>query len=105
MGCLPPTPRLQERRAAAAAPLKSAGALRPVGRPPSWQTRRTHARCDLENFFLTGGLEIAAHRSLQSLGVLVAQVLETCQLVNAPLVRLGRVRIEVCFLFVKDFLE
>jgi SNF2 family DNA or RNA helicase len=69
------------------------------------ESRGTYRSHDLENFFLTGGLEIAAHRSLQSLGVLVAQVLETCQLVNAPLVRLGRVRIEVCFLFVKDFLE
>src|SRR5258706_1515549 len=41
------------------------------------ESRGTYRSHDLENFFLTGGLEIAAHRSLQSLGVLVAQVLET----------------------------
>src|SRR5208282_1953834 len=60
---------------------------------------------DLEDFFLTSGLEVTAHRSLESLGVLVAQILKTCQLVDTPLVRFGCVRIEVRFLFVKDFLE
>ena len=38
-------------------------------------------------------------------GVLVAQILKTCQLVDTPLVRFGRVRIEVRLLFVKTFLE
>src|ERR1700688_1833607 len=57
---------------------------------------------DLEYFFLTGRLEVAAHRSLQNLGILIAQVLKACQLIDAPLVRLGRVRIEICFLFVVD---
>src|ERR1700688_1424787 len=60
---------------------------------------------DLEYFFLAGGLEVAAHRSLKSLGVLITQVLKACQLIDAPLVRLGRVRIEICFLLVEDFLE
>src|SRR5258708_38478864 len=69
------------------------------------ENRGTYRSHDLENFFLTGGLEIAAHRSLQSLGVLGAQVLETCQLVNTPLARLGRVRIEVCFMFGKEFMR
>src|ERR1700722_17113116 len=62
-------------------------------------------RHNLEDFFLAGGLEVAAHRSLESLGVLITQVLKACQLINAPLVRLGRVRIEICFLLVEDFLE
>src|SRR6202162_2359928 len=62
-------------------------------------------RHNLEYFFLAGGLEVGAHRSLQSLGVLITQVLTACQLINAPLVRLGRVRIEICFLVVEDFLE
>src|SRR5271154_1961678 len=62
-------------------------------------------RHNLEDFFLAGGLEVAAHRTLKSLGVLIAQVLKACQLVDAPLVRLGRVRIEICFLLVEDFLE
>src|SRR5260370_25063949 len=62
-------------------------------------------RHNLEYFFLAGGLEVAAHRSLKSLGVLIAQVLKACQLINAPLVRLGCVRIETCFLLVEDFLE
>src|SRR6202042_1703448 len=62
-------------------------------------------RHNLEDFFLAGGLEVAAHRSLKSLGVLITQVLKACQLINAPLVRLGRVRIEICFLLVEDFLE
>src|SRR5579862_242951 len=60
---------------------------------------------NLEDFFLTGGLEVAAHRSLKSLGALITQVLKACQLIDAPLVRLGRIRIEVCFLLVEDFLE
>src|SRR5208282_5261718 len=46
-----------------------------------------HGSHELEDFFLASGLEIAAHRSLKSLGVLVAQILETCQLVDTPLVR------------------
>src|SRR5208282_3717309 len=62
-------------------------------------------RHNLEYFFLTGGLEVAAHRSLKSLGVLIAQALKACQLIDAPLVRLGRVRIEIRFLLVEDFLE
>src|ERR1700684_2115373 len=62
-------------------------------------------RHNLEDFFLAGGLEVAAHRSLQSLGVLITQVPKACQLIDAPLVRLGRVRIEICFLLVEDFLE
>src|ERR1700691_2393898 len=60
---------------------------------------------NLEYFFLTGRLEVAAHRSLKSLGVLITQVLKACQLIDTPLVRLGRVRIEMCFLLVEDFLE
>src|SRR5271169_5371680 len=60
---------------------------------------------NLEDFFLAGGLEVAAHRSLKNLGVLVAQVLKACQLVDAPLVRLSRIRIEICFLLVEKFLE
>src|SRR6202021_2403457 len=62
-------------------------------------------RHNLEDFFLAGGLEVAAHRSLKSLGVLITQVLKACQLIDAPLVRLARVRIEICFLLVEDFLE
>src|SRR3984885_10314367 len=62
-------------------------------------------RHNLEDLFLAGGLEVAAHRSLKSLGVLITQVLKACQLIEAPLVRLGRVRIEICFLLVEDFLE
>src|SRR6202050_2556676 len=62
-------------------------------------------RHNLEDFFLAGGLEVAAHRSLKSLGVLITQVLKACQLIDAPLVRLSRVRIEICLLFVKDPLE
>src|ERR1700731_1121051 len=62
-------------------------------------------RHNLEDLFLAGGLEVAAHRSLKSLGVLITQVLKACQLIDAPLVRLGRVRIEICFLLVEDFLE
>src|SRR5580698_7064872 len=62
-------------------------------------------RHNLEDFFLAGGLEVAAHRSLKSFGVLIAQVLKACQLIDAPLVRLRRVRIEICFLLVEDFLE
>src|SRR5208282_1365983 len=65
----------------------------------------SYRRHNLEDFFLAGGLEVAAHRSLKSLGVLITQVLKACQLINAPLVRLGRVRIEICFLLVEDFLE
>src|SRR5208282_523219 len=65
----------------------------------------SNRRHNLEDFFLTGGLEVAAHRSLKSLGVLIAQVLKACQLIDAPLVRLGRVRVEICFLLVEDFLE
>src|SRR6202167_5273699 len=57
-------------------------------------------RHNLEDFFLAGGLEVAAHRSLKSLGVLITQVLKACQLIDAPLVRLGGVRIEICFLLV-----
>src|SRR6202050_5650058 len=60
---------------------------------------------NLEYFFLAGPLEVAAHRSLQSLGVLITQVLKACQLIDAPFVRLGRVRIEMCFLLVEDVLE
>src|SRR6202035_3862761 len=62
-------------------------------------------RHNLEDFFLAGGLEVAAHRSLKSLGVLITQVLKACQLIDAPLVRFCRVRIEICFLLVEDFLE
>src|ERR1700729_688423 len=36
-------------------------------------------RHNLENFFLAGGFEVAAHCGLKSLGVLVAQVLKACQ--------------------------
>src|SRR5260370_9902915 len=62
-------------------------------------------RHNLEYFFLAGGLEVAAHRSLKSLSVLIAQVLKACQLINAPLVRLSRIRIEIRFLLVEDLLE
>src|SRR5271169_5528198 len=63
-------------------------------------------RChNLEDFLLAGRLEVAAHCSLKSPGVLFAQVLKACQLIDAPLVRLGRVRIEICFLLIEDFLE
>src|SRR5271156_357668 len=62
-------------------------------------------RHNLEDFLLAGRLEVAAHRSLQSLGVLITQVLKACQLIDPPLVRLSRVRIEICFLLVEDFLE
>src|ERR1700691_1821656 len=62
-------------------------------------------RHDLEDFLLAGGLEVAAHRSLKSLGILITQVLKACQLVDAPLVRLSRIRIEICFLLLEDFLE
>src|SRR6266481_3146916 len=65
----------------------------------------SNRRHNLEDFFLAGRLEVAAHRSLQNLGVLIAQVLKACQLIDAPLVRFGRVRIEARLLFVKDFLE
>src|SRR3984893_17713283 len=68
------------------------------GGGPNW-------RQNLEDFFLAGGLEVAAHRSLKSLGVLITQVFKACQLIDAPLVRFCRVRIEVRLLFVKDFLE
>jgi hypothetical protein len=69
------------------------------------ERRGSYRRHDFEYFFLTGSLEVTAHRSFQSLGVLVAQVFKACQLVNSPLVGLGRVRIEVCFLFVVKFLN
>src|SRR5271170_4098234 len=62
-------------------------------------------RHNLEDFFLAGGLEVAAHRSLKSLGVLITQVPKACQLIDAPLVRLGRVRIEICFLLFEDLLK
>src|SRR5271167_2955981 len=62
-------------------------------------------RHNLEDFLLAGRLEVAAHRSLKNLGVLIAQVLKACQLVDAPLVRLSRIRIEICFLLIEDFLE
>src|SRR6202043_3370539 len=65
----------------------------------------SYRRHNLEDFFLAGGLEVAAHRSLKNLGVLIAQVLKACQLVDAPLVRLGRIRIEICFLLIEDFPE
>src|ERR1700693_6370536 len=65
----------------------------------------SYRRHNLEDFLLTGPLEVAAHRSLENLGVLIAQVLKTCQLVDAPLVRLSRIRIEICFLLIEDFLE
>src|SRR5580658_9012970 len=65
----------------------------------------SYRRHDLEDFFLTGGFEVAAHCGLKSLGVLITQVLKACQLIDAPLVRLGRVRIEIRFLLVEDFLE
>src|SRR5713101_6125965 len=65
------------------------------------ESRGSYRSHDLEYFFLTGSLEVAAHRILQCLGVLVAQVLQACQLVNAPLVRFGRVRIEVRLLQIK----
>jgi hypothetical protein len=69
------------------------------------ESRGSYGSHNLENFFLTGSLEVAAHRVFQRLGVLVAQVLQACQLVNAPLVRFSRVGIEVRFLFVIDFLK
>src|SRR5208283_1241617 len=59
------------------------------------ESRGSYGGHDLEDFFLAGGFEVAAHRSLKSLGVLITQVLKACQLINAPLVRLGRVRIEI----------
>src|SRR6202142_850140 len=65
----------------------------------------SYRRHNLEDFLLAGRLEVAAHRSLKNLGVLIAQVLKACQLVDAPLVRLSRIRIEICFLLVEDFLE
>src|SRR3984885_4519698 len=65
----------------------------------------SYRRHNLEDFLLAGRLEVAAHRSLKNLGVLVAQVLKACQLVDAPLVRLSRIRIEICFLLIEDFLE
>src|SRR5580658_6178620 len=65
----------------------------------------SYRRHNLEDLLLTGRLEVAAHRSLKNLGVLIAQVLKTCQLVDAPLVRLSRIRIEICLLLVEDFLE
>src|SRR5208282_4488907 len=65
----------------------------------------SYRRHNLEDFLLAGSLEVAAHCSLKNLGVLIAQVLKACQLVDAPLVRLSRVRIEICFLLVEDFLE
>src|SRR5271170_7532781 len=69
------------------------------------ESRGSYGGHDLEDFFLAGGLEVAAHRSLKSLGVLVTQVLKACQLIDAPLVRLSRVRIEIRFLLVEKFLE
>src|SRR5580658_3661488 len=65
----------------------------------------SYRRHNLEDFLLAGRLEVAAHRSLKNLGVLIAQVLKACQLVDAPLVRLSRIRIEICLLLVEDFLE
>src|ERR1700683_3639640 len=65
----------------------------------------SYRRHNLEDFLLAGGLEVAAHRSLKNFGVLIAQVLKACQLVDAPLVRLSRIRIEICFLLIEDFLE
>src|ERR1700677_2822794 len=65
----------------------------------------SYGRHNLEDFLLAGRLEVAAHRSLKNLGVLIAQVLKACQLVDAPLVRLSRIRIEICFLLIEDFLE
>src|SRR5579862_1961761 len=65
----------------------------------------SYRRHNLEDFLLAGRLEVAAHRSLKNLGVLIAQVLKARQLVDAPLVRLGRIRIEICFLLIEDFLE
>src|SRR5271169_3623789 len=65
----------------------------------------SYRRHNLEDFLLAGRLEVAAHRSLKNLGVLIAQVLKACQLVDAPLVRLSRIRIEICFLLIEDFLE
>ncbi len=46
----------------------------------------SYRRHNLEDLFLTGRLEVAAHRSLKNLGVLFAQVLKARQLVDAPLV-------------------
>src|SRR5271170_7386657 len=65
----------------------------------------SYRRHNLEDFLLAGSLEVAAHRSLKNLGVLIAQVLKACQLVDAPLVRLSRIRIEIGFLLIEDFLE
>src|SRR6202142_1368474 len=65
----------------------------------------SYRRHNLEDFLLAGRLEVAAHRSLKNLGVLIAQVLKAGQLVDAPLVRLSRIRIEICFLLIEDFLE
>src|SRR5258708_1526699 len=65
----------------------------------------SYRRHNLEDFLLAGRLEVAAHRSLKSLGVLITQVLKARQLIDAPLVRLSRIRIEICFLLIEDFLE
>src|ERR1700733_14058407 len=65
----------------------------------------SYRRHNLEDLLLAGRLEVAAHRSLKNVGVLFAQVRKARQLVNAPLVGLGRVRIEICLLLVEDFLE
>src|SRR6204780_4156923 len=46
----------------------------------------SYRRHNLEDFLLAGRLEVAAHRSLKNLGVLIAQVLKARQLVDAPLV-------------------
>src|ERR1700722_20316002 len=65
----------------------------------------SYRRHNLVDCLLAGRLEVASHRILKNLGVLIAQVLKACQLVDAPLVRLSRIRIEICFLLVEDFLE
>src|SRR5258708_13068247 len=65
----------------------------------------SYRRHNLEDFLLAGRLEVAAHRTLKNLGVLIAQVLKACELVDAPFLRLRRVRIEICFLLIEDFLE
>jgi len=46
----------------------------------------SYRRHNLEDLLLTGRLEVAAHRSLKNLRVLLAQVLKARQLVDAPLV-------------------
>src|SRR5260370_18309591 len=51
-------------------------------------------RHNLEDFFLAGHLEVAAHHSLKSLAVLISQLLKTRQLLDAPLLRFGCVLIE-----------